>query len=965
MEWTIFENNGTIPDGSEGGTIDKYEDYIYFLGDYNNSEPSYECIYRYHLPNQTWECMQTSGKIEARKFHRSALINSTLYILAGRSLSTGLNLNEINKIDLSSTFKFETIISQSEGGQDSFGSGTKDSKIYVFGGFRGKDGEFSNKIIEIEISTEPPALKELSREFTSPQSRYFHSMHLISGQFYVFGGRNHKNIYNDLWMFDPVSKTWTSVQTAGNIPSARFAFAANSQGDALVVWGGEDNIGLVNDLYIFNAITAVWQLLQPVSNTIPNPAKGACTVLVIPKIFIYGGITSSGYSGTLWEFNLWTSQYKMVSKDVEVAYPTCYVYDGEFYVLFGTKTSSITSNKVRKYNFKSDKWSTHLSTTNFWSSTNQAIYIFTYGDIIKIGGQVWDSASDNNIYLFTKTSNSEIFKGNLTEFPYRAAWVYFQSHIYIYGGGEVIGQNLRMGVASNRMYRISMSSILGSKMECSAGTQSYKASCEICPAGTYSEGTGNSSCITCPSGTFNSQSGSTSNRQCYPCEENYYTPNNGSTFCFDCPTGYSCPPGSSNPLDLLIEAESGSIQPELYKYKDISGKVLAFQLTVGLIFVFIIFILVLFKVTRDYLMTLDIFTDLHNYILNKPMVLRETRIGGVSTLVFICLAIILVGSTFINFTESNIAEIKGLVPKVVLDEEVDEYVADTLMVIIRFIRYGDDCSSSEIDLQTSNINSGSYSQSTFKDSDRSCIIEFVFSHCTLETGALITVTSKEKLCYSSGIYVNVTSSSSIPNQISSILASVKPEAEYVFIGSEPSQFFYTMTPSLFESESGKWPSKQTGFHISSEYLPEPGSQHKSEDLSIVSQLKVNIYLDTSISGLFTKRYYKQTLIFILSSLIGSIFGVMGGVGGGMKFLEKNLGRFKLYVKKKNDLDKVKENKKDIIAEIYDFDKKLKKKSTDEMNRDEELENGDGRSDRDQMNNGSDFSKEDSSFINQV
>ena len=963
MEWTIFENNGTVPDGSEGGTIDKYEDYIYFIGNYNNSETYYSGVYRYHLPNQTWEFVDTSGKIEARQFHRSALINSTLYILSGRSLETGLNLNEISKIDLSSFLKFETIISEAEGGQDSFGSAVKNSTIYVFGGFRGIDGEFSNKIIE--ISTNPLELNELSEEFISPQSRYFHSMHLISGEFYVFGGRNHKNIYNDLWKFDPVDKIWTSVQTAGNIPSARFAFAANSQGDALVVWGGEDNIGLVNDLYIYNAITEVWQLLQPVSNTIPNPAKGACIVLVIPKIFIYGGITSSGYSGALWEFNLWTSQYKLISHDSEVAYPTCYVYDGEFYVLFGTKTSSITSNTVRKYNFSSEKWSDHIVNKNFWSSTNQAIYIFTYGDIIKIGGQVWDSASDNNIYLFTKSLNSETFIGNISEFPYRAAWVYYQSYIYIYGGGEVIGQNLRMGVASNRLYRISMSSILGSDMECSAGTQSYEQTCQICPAGTYSEGTGNSSCVTCPSGTFNSQSGSTSNRQCYPCEENYYTPNNGSTFCFDCPTGYTCPPGSSNPLDLLIEADSGSIQPELYKYKDISSKVFAFQLAVGLIFLFIILAMISFKITRDFLMSLDIFTDLHNYILNKPMILRETRIGGVSMLIFICLAIILVGSTFLNFTESNIAEIKGLVPKVVLDEEVDEYVAETLTVIIRFIRYGDDCSSSEIDLTKFNIYSDSYTQSTFKDSDRSCIIEFSFSQCTLETGAFITVTSKEKLCYSSGIYVNVTSSSSIPNQISSILASVKPEPEYVFIGSDPSQFYYTMTPSLFESESSKWPSKQTGFHISSEYLPGPGSQHKSEDLSIVSQLKVNIYLDTSISGLFTKRYYKQTLIFILSSLIGSIFGVMGGVGGGMKFLEKNLGRFKLYVKKKNDFGKVKEHQKDIIAEIYDFDKKLKKKSTDEMNGDEEQANGDGRSDQDPINSGREFSKEECSLINQV
>jgi hypothetical protein len=924
LEWQVFENNGNIPKGSEGGTIDKLDEFLYFIGDYNTDDEYYKKIYRFNMMSYTWESVTSRGKLRPRKFHRTALVEKTLYVLSGRSIQGTNILNNVMKTELGSDeVMWEHVIDVGDEGMNSFGSTTNHSVIFTFGGFHGSDGDFSNRITQIDVSDSNLNIFELTEEYTAPQSRFFHSMNLISGEFYVFGGRNHKNIFNDLWKLNPESETWETVQSAGNIPSARYAFAANSQGDALAVWGGEDNIGLVNDLFIFNALTANWQLLTPKSSQIPNPAKGACLLFSIPYIYIYGGITSSGFSGALWEFNLWTMEYKLLSKKLELAYPSCFLYEGEIYVAFGTKPSSIASDKIMKYNLKTNDWTVHIKSEKFWSSTNQGVILFLNKELIRIGGQLLDSTCNNQI-IFLNTEEEKIID-SIPEFPYKAAWAYYKNFIYIYGGGEVIGQNLRMGVASSRLYKISMTDILGSKMECSPGTEKTKDECTLCRAGTYSDGVGNSSCTQCTPGTFNSKSGATSNRQCYPCAENYYTKNYGSTFCYDCPTGYLCPPGSSDPLDLLIEVESGSEQPKIYNPSIIKSKLLSFQLAVGLTFLLIILTMFFFRISRDFLMTLDIYTDLHNYILNKPMVLRETRIGGVATLIFICAAIILIGTTLLNYTEANIAEIKGLVPKVVLDEEVDEYIADSLTVIIRFIRYGDDCSSSQFNYETQNIDSSSFSNRTRKDEDLSCFVEFSFKKCTIRTGAMITVTSTEKLCYTSGIFVNVSSSSSIPSESSSVLTSIRPDSGFVFIGSDPTQFFYTLTPSLFESEVDKWPKKLTGFHISSEYLPIPGAQHRSEDLSISSQLKVSISLDMSISGLFTKRYQKLSLLFVLSSLVGSIFGIMGAVGGGMKTLEKNLGRFKLFFRKRKNFDGIKDHRKDIFSEIYDDHSKIQKK----------------------------------------
>ena len=55
-----------------------------------------------------------------------------------------------------------------------------------------------------------------------------------------------------------------------------------------------------------------------------------------------------------------------------------------------------------------------------------------------------------------------------------------------------------------------------------------------CPAGTYSEGNGNSVCELCPAGTSNSEEGSTG---CAICDENSYSPIDGSTECILCGDG--------------------------------------------------------------------------------------------------------------------------------------------------------------------------------------------------------------------------------------------------------------------------------------------------------------------------------------------------------------------------------------------------------------------------------------------
>ena len=318
----------------------------------------------------------------------------------------------------------------------------------------------------------------------------------------------------------------------------------------------------------------------------------------------------------------------------------------------------------------------------------------------------------------------------------------------------------------------------------------------------------------------------------------------------------------------------------------------------------VILVCVASKRIRNKLDVLDLYPALHNHIVKTVMMLDNTLLGGFFSLVFITLAMIIIGASIITYQLDNIQETKALVPLVILESEVAEFVASDVDIYASFLRYGDSCVNSTggcsalifVTFQNVNYNSTSYSCTLV---DKTCMISVICVACVFDAGSMLTMILTEKLSYATGIYVNVSSTSSIPGKRSSVLNDLYPNTGYMFIGSTPSEFFFLMTPSLFESQSSQWPAKDTGYHVSVESNSVVGSQYISLDLPITSQLQLNIHLDKSTDGLFTSRVLKQSLIFVLSSLLGSVFGIMGAVGAAMKFIEGRL------LKRKNQKDNVK------------------------------------------------------------
>ncbi|CAG9318127.1 unnamed protein product [Blepharisma stoltei] len=135
--------------------------------------------------------------------------------------------------------------------------------------------------------------------------------------------------------------------------------------------------------------------------------------------------------------------------------------------------------------------------------------------------------------------------------------------------------------------------------------------------------------------------------------------------------------------------------------------------------------------------SIDLYKTQHNHVLETPMLLKKTRIGGIFSLIFLILAVMIIISILIDYSINNEIEIKSLVPLVVMNHEVSKFVTD-LKVLIKAIRYPcvDDygnCADT-ISLSTNKF-AGNWDKMICINSDLGCELSLNCHSCEIGTGA--------------------------------------------------------------------------------------------------------------------------------------------------------------------------------------------------------------------------------------
>lgn len=144
----------------------------------------------------------------------------------------------------------------------------------------------------------------------SPSPRLGHSISVIGTKLYIFGGMDTDRAYDDLFVFDTITNSWSCPVTTGSKPSPRCAHAATVVGTKIYIHGGTILNGVpvvMDDLYSFDTGSLEWNVCK-IKDSKPR-LDSALTTLILGaenaeiSLALFGGLNLEGIYNDMVIFN--------------------------------------------------------------------------------------------------------------------------------------------------------------------------------------------------------------------------------------------------------------------------------------------------------------------------------------------------------------------------------------------------------------------------------------------------------------------------------------------------------------------------------------------------------------------------------------------------------------------------------------------------------------------------------------
>jgi N-acetylneuraminic acid mutarotase len=222
------------------------------------------------------------------------------------------------------------------------------------------------------FSGEEPVWTQLTTDEIGPP-RELHSMTWdeTGRRILLFGGDGKgigNQVKNELWSFDPASKTWEQLQPQGAIPPVRNVHGTtwDSQRELMWIFGGKSgnfDEGL-NDLWKYDPAANRWEQI-PRSDPWPPPRQDL-SLLFIPldgKLYMHGGWTASDHGANffndLWQFDPDTATWQEMSAPEQNRMRHAAVWDPireQMLIFGGCCGPKLWFNDVWGYDPRRDDW---------------------------------------------------------------------------------------------------------------------------------------------------------------------------------------------------------------------------------------------------------------------------------------------------------------------------------------------------------------------------------------------------------------------------------------------------------------------------------------------------------------------------------------------------------------------------------------------------------------------------------
>jgi hypothetical protein len=826
----------------------------------------------------------------------------------------------------------------------------------------------------------------------APAERAGHSAVAIAKQMYVLFGADGATHYNDVWRLDTVTLVWESVLEGANsrghvaqlTPAARKGACVGARGALIFVYGGTNARGEeLSDLWMLNTRRNVWAP-QVAEGESPGPrVNHGCAF--IDNSFILGMGKSYGADTADWfAYNLLYQRWGPlvrhgIAPEARHAFAIKAINHTHLHVGLG-----IGAHTHRDWftigNFSQTPRIGDVASATFLPlvaampaagqerryARGEAAAAGTGERVIVCGGGISNTfpvAAAANCYQYDGAGESVAPMPNPRTSSTYASAVIIENR-YILFGGRLSSDTLKL-----HMYRSATEyfEFNTATATCAAG-QAVDAACFQCALGST-----NPSCTPaaagsysklpyaaptpCDEGHYSHVEGAASALFCVKCPQGTYAAGTGNTACVACSVPEMCTMGeridvpvpSNDTADEVFIDDAETDQPKKFHGNDYPlSIVLAVFVTIG-VAAAVVAALAALGVIR--IRSVDTFEGDHtDYAeIGQPVLKRQTRFGGVFTLVAYGAVVVLCTLHVLEYFYNTVVEVKGDVPLPVLqsmfgnvtvqndmfvlasvtgplrDNVVGGHAETTLAAVCVVNGTKDTCVGSVAFVTTG----AAYALPQHLGGiTTSCVIDAALYACNMTAAVRGMTLHQDETAQLQFLFSPALSAEVIRARVVSVTGLVTQHVgedgevvigggpdgrsvfaldvapllpfDTVFSGFPATKVFMRMTPTFFVTPTNlvDWPwgggktLRSTGYHVTERIDASPG--HEVDELLFDQYFGVpfvvELYSDST--SLLISHRHRQTLIELVSQLLGSATGLVGVALVVVKLVDKAVVKLK-------------------------------------------------------------------------
>ncbi|XP_024039010.1 acyl-CoA-binding domain-containing protein 5 isoform X1 [Citrus sinensis] len=241
-----------------------------------------------NLDTMVWSTLATTGQGPGPRDSHSAILWGHKMIVFGGT-NGYKKVNDLHVLDLESK---EWMRPECRGAPPSpreshTATLVGDDKMVIFGGSGEGEANYLNDLHVLDLKTMRWASPAVKGDIPVPRDS--HSSNVIANRLFVYGGDCGDRYHGDIDMLDMNSLTWSrQLAIIGSSPGVRAGHAAINIGTKVYIIGGVGDKHYYNDIWILNVSTCSWSQLDTCGQQ-PQGRFSHAAVVTGSDIVIYGG----------------------------------------------------------------------------------------------------------------------------------------------------------------------------------------------------------------------------------------------------------------------------------------------------------------------------------------------------------------------------------------------------------------------------------------------------------------------------------------------------------------------------------------------------------------------------------------------------------------------------------------------------------------------------------------------------